>query len=478
MPFLLSEAMKGSTAMTQFEQDLTNKQTAQLQRQYEPDAYKAKAEATQLVLQKQGLELQLLKQEVASDSAMKPALQEIMAGGGSESDILNKAASKANEMGLMKKALEYKGKALVAEQKEEAIKELKYKDDTAKRQRGQVYLDALSKVNDPVEQQRLLFAAQAEFPTKPGAPSIAQIMNTLASQNGGDMKKAAITMSGLLATQAQKTEESRSADRQARLDAREAERDKQRKEDSVKEDRRDARQQATFAQQIKLIGLHADEKTKAGVISGREARYADTLQIAANEAQTSIHNLMTMPITVTAGIFGSEHGGSKGDLFGAPIAALKNKMTTSDVQRYNSEISNVGKYYSTMLTGGMVTGATKAASDQFTEQFRIKEGDTESTKLQKLAQMRQTFEKVVDVKLKSRATPPEQMPLWNEMLANVRRDIPITVEDVNKLAHKGSSKELIGSVIKRKEKEAAALKTEDRATIESTLPSGWSVKEK
>ena len=223
----------------------------------------------------------------------------------------------------------------------------------------------------------------------------------------------------------------------------------------------------------------AEKKAAAGgkggkggkAASGREARYADVVAIAGNEASVAINNLVNMPMTVSSGIMG---GKSKTSWFNAPIEALKNSVTSEDSQRYNAEIDNVGKYYAKMISGGLPT--TKGDADQFSDQFRIKPGDKELTKLTKLAQMRQTFERAAEIKLKSRATPEEQRGMWKDWLAQVKKDIPLTVNDVNKLANEsktGAGKKLISEVLKSSsakvktpEKPVGDWSAEERALIE------------
>ena len=217
------------------------------------------------------------------------------------------------------------------------------------------------------------------------------------------------------------------------------------KEAEAREERRAKEAQAREQQGWARIQEMQNKANKETSKSTREARYADTVAIAGNEAATSIHNIVSLPITVSGGMFA---GKSKTTWFNAPIEALKNSVTPEDVQRYNTEIDNVGKYYATMLSGGLQT--SKGAADQFSEQFRIKEGDKEYTKLTKLAQMRQTFDRAAEIKINSKATPEEQKALWEDWRAQVQKDIPITVADINKLSNEqksGKGKKLISDVI-------------------------------
>ena len=226
------------------------------------------------------------------------------------------------------------------------------------------------------------------------------------------------------------------------FDARE---ERKAREFEEREERREKEFRVREQQNWARIKAMQDKASKESIKSTREARYADTVAIAGTEAATSIHNIVSLPITVSGGMFA---GKSKTTWFNAPIEALKNSVTPEDVQRYNTEIDNVGKYYATMLSGGLKT--SKGAADQFSEQFRIKEGDKEYTKLTKLAQMRQTFDQAAKIKINSKATPPEQIDLWKEWREQVAKDIPITVADINKISNEqkaGKGKKLISDVL-------------------------------
>lgn len=184
--------------------------------------------------------------------------------------------------------------------------------------------------------------------------------------------------------------------------------------------------------------------TEAASGRGREGRYSETVAIAGNEVIGSLSNLVTMPLNVSTGIFGSASH-TTSDIMSAPVSALKNQLTTSDVQRYKTEIGNVGRYYAKLLSGGLQQ--PESASREFQEQFAVREGDSESTRLTKLAQMRQTFERVAEVKLKSKATPEEQKELWHKWLGQVKELVPITVADINKIESSKDPKKLIKDIL-------------------------------
>lgn len=173
-----------------------------------------------------------------------------------------------------------------------------------------------------------------------------------------------------------------------------------------------------------LLNRAIERKTN----SSREARYSDNVAIAANEARTAIQNIASMPFKTTAGIFGS--GRKETNLFSGPINSLKNKLSQETTTSYNAEVDNIGSFYARLINGGL--SPSQSEIDKFTNQFRVREGEDALTALTRLAQMRQAFERAAEVKLASKATPPEQIDMWKSAVADVKEAIPMTVADVNK----------------------------------------------
>jgi hypothetical protein len=205
-------------------------------------------------------------------------------------------------------------------------------------------------------------------------------------------------------------------------------------------------------------------KRAAQAAAGREARYADVVAISGNEAIGSINNIVTLPFSASSGVLGSAKPST--NIFTAPLDALANTATEDETQRYNSELGNIGKFYARLISGGLQI--SKADADSFIDQYRIKVGDKELAKLTKLAQMRQTFERAAEVKLKSKATPKEQIDLWKNGIEEIRAAIPITVKEVNAIGNQRSPSKTISDAIKDAKREAAG----------STPSQGWGKAEK
>ena len=161
--------------------------------------------------------------------------------------------------------------------------------------------------------------------------------------------------------------------------------------------------------------------TAKGVLA---QQFEAQMAISANEAAAQIQTLADLPLT-TGGMFGQAV--SKG-IFDAPIGALANTLTTDDAQRYNSVIAATG-YEAAKLAGGG-RAVSKSQQENFASRFYIKSGDAGITVLQKLANMRQTFERAMDVLIKT--APPDLKQVYANGIKEIQDAIPITTEMVAK----------------------------------------------
>jgi hypothetical protein len=172
-------------------------------------------------------------------------------------------------------------------------------------------------------------------------------------------------------------------------------------------------------------------KAKAVSAAGADRfGFGDIIATNLNEAVGTIANIVNLPYDVTTGIF---QGRNTTGLLTAPLGALTNKLTSEDVQRYNKEIKNFGKFASRVVSGGRVVPAS--VQKDFEDQFLIREGDSPLTVLTSIAQMRQTIERAAEVKIASSSTDPGLKQLYVDGLDVVRNSIPFTINDVNKFAN-------------------------------------------
>jgi hypothetical protein len=178
--------------------------------------------------------------------------------------------------------------------------------------------------------------------------------------------------------------------------------------------------------------------------SAREARYADVVAIAGNEAQAAIKNLVNMPVTASSGWFGPDVKLGNG-LFEAPVQALKKTLSKEYTNSYNAEVDNIGAFYARLINGGL--SVSQADINKFTDQYRIKQGEDAMTAMTRFAQMRQAFERAAEVKLASKATPPEQMAMWEDAVKMVKEVIPVTVNDINELRNQKNPTKTFGQMM-------------------------------
>jgi hypothetical protein len=185
-------------------------------------------------------------------------------------------------------------------------------------------------------------------------------------------------------------------------------------------------------------------KSKAVSAAGADRYgFGDIIATNLNEAVGTIANIVNLPFDVTTGIF---QGRNTTGLLTAPLGALANALTSEDVQRYNKEIKNFGKFASRVVSGGRVVPAS--VQKDFEDQFLIMEGASPLTVLTSIAQMRQTIERAAEVKIKSSSTDPGLKQLYIDGLDVVRNSIPFTINDVNRFANERDKNKTLADMFK------------------------------
>ena len=162
--------------------------------------------------------------------------------------------------------------------------------------------------------------------------------------------------------------------------------------------------------------------------SGRGAfaqQFEDQVAISVNEAAAQITNMSRLPFS-TSGLFGAN--ARPEGFFSAPLGTLANELTPQSIQQYNNNIQGLGYELAKVLGGGRVVPVT--TQKQFTEQFEVRQGDKPFTVLQKLGDLRQKFERGVEVKMSSPSTTPEMRKIYERAKADIEKAIPFTVQDV------------------------------------------------
>jgi hypothetical protein len=162
--------------------------------------------------------------------------------------------------------------------------------------------------------------------------------------------------------------------------------------------------------------------------SGREKVFAQRIVTSADEAVRAITNITELPIKASSGVFGTGH--SDGGLFSSGKAALTNAMAPQDVQDYNSMLAGVKRNLATIESTGL------APSGALTENFgslELRSGDTNLTKLRKLAEMRQVVQAGLEPQLADEAIPNTIKDLMRKINGDLEKAVPYTQSDVTKL---------------------------------------------
>lgn len=167
--------------------------------------------------------------------------------------------------------------------------------------------------------------------------------------------------------------------------------------------------------------------------AGREKVYTERILGSANQAATAIQNITELPVGASTGLLGIG-GHSGGSLFGASFGALKNKMTDQEVQDYNVMLAGVKRNLAAIETAGL---APQGALTESMGSLELRPGDSNTTKLRKLAEMRQIVEKGMDVPLADPAIPPQIKSLATKVVDTVTKAVPYTQADVTKLQRAG-----------------------------------------
>lgn len=179
-------------------------------------------------------------------------------------------------------------------------------------------------------------------------------------------------------------------------------------------------------------------------ISGREGVFFNRITGAGNAATAAAENIMELPITVDRGFFGGREQG--GSLFDATKEDLANTLTGSDAQGYNTMMAGVGRNLSAIEAAGLAPNGSLTHS---MDSLILKEGDSQMTRLRKMAEMRQIIETGMEPSLSNPRIPPEQKELVQKIVGKIRSAIPFTQHDITQLERAKNPRATIGDFAKQ-----------------------------
>lgn len=195
------------------------------------------------------------------------------------------------------------------------------------------------------------------------------------------------------------------------------------------------------AEQAKLKTLGVE----SGGMSGREGIFVNRVLIAANEGVKDLLNITRLKISSDTGFFGGRKQGPS--LLDAGKEVLANKMTSQEAQSYNVRSAGMQRAAAAIESAGL------APSGQLThsmEAIQFHEGDTQQTKMEKLAQARQIVDAGLETTLANPKLAPEQREHIKSILDNLHTAIPFTMADIDKLgtAQEKNPSMTIGQIMK------------------------------
>lgn len=168
-----------------------------------------------------------------------------------------------------------------------------------------------------------------------------------------------------------------------------------------------------------------------GVAGSREAVFTQRLIQAANQASKDLENVTHLPISADRGPFGAFGSVTAPSLLDAGKVVLGNKMTSEDQQVYNAMSTGFQRTLAAIESAGLMP------SGSLTHQMDaviFKPGDTNLTKLHKLAQTRQIVESGMEVVLTNPRISDAEKDKVREIVTNLKKSVPFTHVDLVNLS--------------------------------------------
>ena len=177
------------------------------------------------------------------------------------------------------------------------------------------------------------------------------------------------------------------------------------------------------------------------------------VMLAANQVAKDAENIARMPLSADRGIFGGRK--QEGSLLAAGKETLATEMTTQDVQSYNVKVAGIQRNLAAIEAAGLMpSGALTHQMDAVI----AKSGDTNFTKMQKLAQIRQIAEAGLETLASNPRISAEQKDHMGKVLKSLTTAVPFSHEQLDSLsaAQRTNPNATLASVKKALEAKAPA----------------------
>lgn len=209
---------------------------------------------------------------------------------------------------------------------------------------------------------------------------------------------------------------------------------------------------------------------KLELTGSRESVQIQRVILAINQVEKDASNISKLPITTTRGILGGRE--QEKSLFEATKETLANTVTGQEAQTYNVMATGIQRNLAAIEAAGLMpSGALTRQMDAVI----IKEGDTNLTKLQKLAQIRQIAEAGLETILSNPRVSESQKEHMREINKKLKESIPFTQEQLLALPaiQNANPKATLRDVMKgEKESEKYEYRTLPNGKVQRRLKSG------
>jgi hypothetical protein len=189
------------------------------------------------------------------------------------------------------------------------------------------------------------------------------------------------------------------------------------------------------------------------VTGGKESVYVQRMMMGANQAAKDLSNVVQLPLTASTGMFGGR--GQAQGILNATKEVLANKATGQEAQAYNAMATGFQRSLAQIESAGLMPSGTLTHQ---MDSVLFKEGDTNLTKLHKLAQTRQIVEAGMEVIQANPRVSPEEKAKVGAVLESIRKSVPFTHSDLIQLqvAQSTNPQETLKDVLKNQRKSEAA----------------------
>lgn len=190
--------------------------------------------------------------------------------------------------------------------------------------------------------------------------------------------------------------------------------------------------------------MRQEPKVNVNLTGGRESVFVQRMLMGATQGSKDLANVVQLPLTASTGLFGGRKQGA--GLLDATMEVLANAATGQEAQAYNAMATGFQRSLAQIESAGLMpSGALTHQMDA----VLFKEGDTNLTKLHKLAQTRQIIEAGMEVVDSNPRVSTTEKAKVKEVLESVRKSVPFTHSDLINLQklHQTNPKATLRDVI-------------------------------